>query len=259
MTTIGSKTRGAIGKALTNDPAAIVDAKDARKIVETALQEIKEAEDPRKAFDKTLPAVLTARKFLGETNAGTAARVLSSFEKRGKSAVDVRLQQLAGGATQLPTAATDAFKQMMKDQALASGNVTLKEVTGSARDGYAFSYTAGGKTREAHALKAGDEWFFSPQKVTKEDLQTVTRAFQKYFDEEWAPELRDNGSTAAEVRRMRTEFTPQRTMFPGESDPSNYAADWPLVFSLNNPTGSDHGCYVAFNPADKTTECYTFN
>ncbi len=97
------------------------------------------------------------------------------------------------------------------------------------------------------------------KKLTKANLDTATKAFQKYFDEERAPDLRSNGTSAAEVRAMRADFKPHYVFFPGQSDPNDLVSSYPLVFSFKNPTGSDHGCYVGLNPTNGDTEAYTFN
>ncbi|MEW5850680.1 MAG: hypothetical protein AB2A00_17975 [Myxococcota bacterium] len=253
---IGSKTRRAIGRALTNDRNAVVSQADARKIVAAALSEIGRSKAPEQVYEKSLQHIQDARRFVGGD--GDAGEVLQEFETKGRSAVEARLTQITGNA-QLPITARDAFKTMVSDYDLAQGSVDISDVKGSERSGFEFTWKAGGEEHTAFAVKFQGEWVFSPVKVTKEQLEKAMTAFQQYFDENWAPEILDGGATRAEVRAMRADLRPTRVFFPGESDPQDLVSSYPLVFQINNAVGSDHGCYVGLNPDTGETEAYTFN
>jgi hypothetical protein len=255
MTTVNNPVRHAIGKALTNDANGTLSTADAKNIVKAAVTAIAKAKDPEQAFEAAKADLKAAERFLGQNAAKTE---LNKFDSVGRSAVATRLEHLTG-QTQLPLDVKRDFTAMVKDQGLTSGTATISNVKGNERTGFEFNWRADGETKKAFAFSYNGNWVFSPEKLTKANLDTATKAFQKYFDENWAQDLRDNGSSAAEVREMRTNFFPTRVMFPGESDPQDLVSSYPMVFSLNNPTGSDHGCYVGLNPRTNETEAYTFN
>lgn len=257
MTTrIQNPVRHAIGKALTNDDNGMVSASDAKAILNAAVGAIKKSKEPEKVFEAAKADLKAAERFLGRT--GEARETLRSFDNVGRGAVATRLEQLTGTA-QLPLDVRDAFVGLVRDQAMGDGQVKLSNVKGSVSSGFSFTWKVDGQAHEAHATRYLGEWVFSPVKITKANLDAATKAFQKYFDDDWAPELRDNGSTPAEVRAMRADFKPQYVFFPGQSDPNDLVSSYPLVFSFSNPTGSDHGCYVGLNPTNGDTEAYTFN
>ncbi len=257
MTTrIQNPVRHAIGKALTNDDNGTVSAKDAKAILNAAVGAIKKAKDPEKTYETARADLKAAERFLGRT--GEAKETLQSFDQVGRSAVAMRLEQITGNA-QLPLAVRDNFLAFVKDHELATGQMKLTNVKGNETLGFSFTWTAGGQAQTAYAVPYLGNYVFSPEKVTKANLDAATKAFQAYFDAEWAPELRDNGNTAAEVRAMRAELKPTHVFFKGQSDPNNLVDSYPLVFSFNNPTGSDHGLYCGLNPRSGETEAYTFN
>jgi hypothetical protein len=194
------------------------------------------------------------------TSTGGAKQVLDAFEAQGRSAVAARLDAITPRGA-LPADAKDAFVEMLRDHDLAprSGATQIKNVRGDAAKGFEFEWNVGSKGGKAAAVKLDGEWFFSPSKVDKRTLERATAEFRRYFDEEWAPELKDMGATRAEIAAARAKLTPVRALFPGESDPNGLVDDYPIVLEFRNETGSDHGCYAGVNPRTGEVEVYTFN
>lgn len=253
--------RHALGRALLNDPKGVVDERDAKRIVGRALAEIRRARDPEKAFESIKPTIAAARDL---TERGAAARdakkVLASYEPIGAKVVAERLAKLTG-EKQLHLEARDGLVSLLRDHEIVSGSAPIKisNVKGDARAGFEVDYASGRTKGKAFVTKVGGEWFYAPQKVDRRTLDLATDAFRKYFDDEWAPELRDMGASAAEVREARAKLLPTHALFPGEEDPQGYVNDYPLVLQFRNETGSDHGCYAGVNPATGEVSVYTFN
>jgi len=248
-----------LADALENDPEGVVDARDARKITDAAVDAIARAKDPEKVFTanrKFLSAAATLSD--GKT---TTKRALDAYEAKGRDAVMARLAQTTGAA-QLPIDARDAFVSELRDHGIVGERAAVKieGVKGDAAGGFEFKWSAGAKKGDGFVLALKDGGHFTaPAKVAKKDLDAATAAFRKHFDESWAAQLKDDGATPAEVRKMRAEIVPSRLLFPGESDPNDLASTYPLVFVMNNPTGSDHGFYVGLDPRTGDSEAYDFN
>lgn len=248
----------ALGRALTNDPRGVVDAKDAKALVDRAIAEIAAAPDPEKAF-KANERAIGAAKALADGRG--AANVLAAFATRGREAVQARQAEIAN-PRKLPAAARDAFVRFLREHEIVGGStpVKIEGAHGDPRSGYEFTYTAGRTKGTGFAMERGGGWFFAPKPVTPAQLDKVTAAYAKYFDKQFGPELRVNGLDAAKIRAMRDRVVPEYAFFPGaESDPYDYTKTYPLVFSLRNPIGSDHGFYAGFDPATGKVDCYDFN
>jgi hypothetical protein len=258
MTTI--KANDALARALTNDRAGKVSESDAKKIVEAAVTEIAEAADPVAIFESNQRFIDAARLLKGGDK--DVPVVLDAYREKGLSAVNMRLSQLTGG-TVLPLEAERAFGQMVNDYELATpGAVTVSNVTGTNAEGFAFTWKAlDGTTGQARALLFEGQWFFTDKPITRPELERAQAHFLAYFDAEITPELiNDWGMDPAEVADLRKEVRPRRAYFDGESsDPNGLTSSYPLVLSFTNPTGSDHGYFLGFNPTTDETEAYTFN
>jgi hypothetical protein len=258
MTSI--KANDALARALTNDRAGKVSEADAKKIVEAAVSEIVAAADPVAIFENNQRFIDAARLLRGGDK--DVPVVLDGYRERGLSAVNLRLSQLSGGPV-LPLEAERAFEQMVNDYELATpGDVTVSNVSGSNAQGFTFTWKAvDGTTGQARALLVEGNWFFTDKPITRVDLDRAQVHFLAYFDAEIAPELENDwGLDPAEIANIRKEVRPRRAYFDGEmSDPHGLTSTFPFVISFENPTGSDHGYFLGFNPTTDETEAYTYN
>jgi hypothetical protein len=253
-----TSTRSALTRSIHNDKAGTVSEKDAKNIVAAALGEIARSDKPQETFEDNKRYVAAAEVLLGKDP--DAREVLGSYQKQGLNAVSARLEAMTG-QTQLPPDARKAFVDHMEGVLYGADDqrVELRNVRGNAREGFTVDFTAGAHSGTAHLLPYQGTWIPSPVKLDKKDLDAAVAAMQSYFDENWVPELGDDHS-AAEIQKMRAALLPQSVFFPfQDSDPNNFSVDYPVCFSMNNPTGSDHGFYVGLNPATGEAEAYDFN
>lgn len=253
-----SNPRAVLARAITNDQQGLVSTTDAKRLVEASLKDIEKAKDPQAAFDRNKRLMDAARALAGQNQ--TANRTLETFVTKGQNAVSTRLSQMTG-AGELPADVKGQFTALMNDLGAlpVGGRVAIRDVKGDARKGFEFNYTSGPNRGTAHAIRTDDTWLLTPVKLTAADLKKATEAMHAWFDSEFAPELRESGSSAADIRAARKAMTPQYAFFPGSSDPQNLTDSYPVVLSFRNETGSDHGLYVGFNPENGDAEAYSFN
>lgn len=258
---IGPKIAGALAAALTNDRKGAVSRADARRMVEAGVQDILGAKDPEATYAASQKYIQAAKALVGGQ---TALAALASFDKRGIDAVAIRQGQQSGGAV-LPVPVREAFLDIMEYGEVAPSRdaVTISNTTGSSATGFQFDYTIGGETKKGYAIPYAGHFVLSPTPIEKKTLDAATAKMRQHFDEhfapfmaEWAPE-----NTPAVIAQVRAAIRPERAYFPGEySDPYNFVADYPIVLSFDNQSGSDHGFFVGIDPKKPgEAEAYDFN
>jgi hypothetical protein len=158
----------------------------------------------------------------------------------------------------MPTVAKAAFVKLMRGTEVIpdKGWVTFKSVK-KGNGPVQFTFKSGSKAGSGFATLYKKQWVFSTQKVTAKDLNTVTKAMvshlKEYFFEGW-------DESPKQIAKYCKLVRPERTFWTGEmSDPYSLVNNYPMVFACTNPTGSDHGFYVGYNPKTKATEAYDFN
>jgi len=158
----------------------------------------------------------------------------------------------------LPTVAKATFVKMMRgsDVIPNKGWVTFTS-TKQGKGPIQFTFKAGSKSGSGYAMQYKKHWVFTTKPVTSKDLTTITKAMvshlKEYFFEGW-------DASPKQIAKYCKLVRPERSFWNGEtSDPYNLVGSYPLVFSCTNPTGSDHGFYVGYNPKTKATEAYDFN
>lgn len=260
-------TAAALATAVTNDSRAIVSARDARNIVRIAVAQIESSDAPSKSFDASERLIEAAVKLLGTSK--TAKRVLASFESRGKNAIQLRLEEMTG-TDQLPIPAANEFKGIVdgnfwnQDKA-----VGITNVSSYATNAYEFDYTIEGEDGgKAYALKYEGSWLLAPRRLTPEIVDQAVEAMRAYFDEYVAGDIRDNyfydydtpAAMEAEIVSMRASIGAGNAYFPFEgTDPYDMVNDYPYLFGMSNPTGSDEGYFAGVNPETGGSDAYTFN
>ena len=159
----------------------------------------------------------------------------------------------------LPNAAKAAFVKMMRGtQVIPDKGWVSFTSDKQGRGPIHFTFTAGNKSGSGYATLFDKQWVFTTQRVTRQDLRNVTQAMVTY--------LKDSGffegwdETPQQIAKHCQLVRPKRTIWTGEtSDPQNLVDSFPMVFSCTNPTGSDHGFFVGYNPKTKTASAYDFN
>jgi hypothetical protein len=252
-----TRAKDALARALLNDSRGVVSEKDATQIVDAAVSEISRASDPEAKFQANKRYLKAAREVLGyDVDAG---KILRSYDARGMSAVTARLAMLSGGPV-LPPPLKTAFDDMVRWGGLEGvTEAAIVGVRGSEDTGFVFDWQAGSRTGTAYAIRHQGEHVLSPVDLTSAELQKATDIAKRYFDEHWAPELKDNGASDAEVAEMRRGIRATGVLFDGQEDPVGLGDSYPVVVSMENTTGSDHGFWVGFNPATGEGEAATFN
>ncbi|MBI4821872.1 MAG: hypothetical protein HY791_36780 [Deltaproteobacteria bacterium] len=248
----------ALARALTNDRAGSVSSKDAKAIADAGIKEIFKSADPAATFARTQKFVEAAKVLVGSETA-PAAKTLGQFETRGQGAVSARIEQLTGHK-QLPAALAKEFKALLTDSGMAESAAAVKiSNVKSSGSSFTFDYELGGEKKSAHAISYAGGHVLSPVKLTKATLDAATNAMRKQFDEEFSDLAEEH--SAAEISAMRKQIVPGHAFFPGQdSDPYSYTNEYPVVLSMNNPTGSDHGFYVGIDPKKPSeASAYTFN
>lgn len=249
----------ALARALINDPRGVVSETDANKIVEAAVDEIGRASEPEEKFEANKRFVKAAREVLGhDVDAG---KILRSYDAKGMTAVTARLAMLSGGPV-LPPPVKEAFDEMVRWGGITGVDTTVNVVgvRGSEATGFVFDWQAGARSGTAYAIRHQGELVLSPVDLTSAELQKATDVAKRYFDEQWAPELRDAfGVSDAEIAEMRRGIKPTGVLFDGQEDPVDLGGSHPVVVAMKNTTGSDHGFWVGFDPATGQGEAATFN
>jgi hypothetical protein len=158
----------------------------------------------------------------------------------------------------LPDVAKASFVSMLRGTGVIPDKGWVKFTTAaSSKLPIKFDFKAGAKTGSGYATLYKGKWVFSTQQVTQKDLTTVTKAMVSYLKENFFP---NNDETPAQIAKLCKMVRPERTFWKGETtDPYNLVGSYPMVFCMLNPTGSDHGFYVGYNPKTHTTEPYDFN
>lgn len=258
---IGPKIAAALAAALTNDRKGSVSRADAQKVVAAGVRDILDAKDPEASYAVSQKYIQAARTLVGGQSALTE---LGRFEKKGLHAVTVRLEKETG-QTQLPLHVRDAFLDIMEygEAAPSRDAVSLSNTTGSPATGYRFDYTIGAETKTAYAIPYAGHFVLSPVPIEKKTLDAATAKMRQHFDEHFAPFMAEwsDENTPAVIAQARAAIRPERAYFPGEySDPYNFVADYPIVLSFDNQTGSDHGFFVGIDPKKPgQAEAYDFN
>jgi hypothetical protein len=139
-----------------------------------------------------------------------------------------------------------AARPVLKD-AVARDGGHMVEVESSAYSGAVFVKQVGGR------------FVVAPAPFDDAVYAKVKSEARRYFDEQFAVDMRAWGATRSEISAARQAFVPVRALLPGESDPWDYVSSHPLVFVIDNESGSDHGVYAAFDPASGDVDIYAFN
>jgi len=258
MTTTTSPSRTALARALTNDKHGTVSAADAKAIVQESVKEIADAKDPQRAFERSQQTVRAALALVSPT--GAAGKTLNEFPTLGKNAVSTRLAELAGAGS-LPNDVKAELKTLLVDAGVIdrSASFRTESVKGDAQKGFSFEFSAGAVKGKAHALRYRDRWVLSPVPLSKKNLDDATNAMRAWFDTDFAPDMRQWGATAAEIKEARAALLPRYAFFPGDSDPHDLVTSYPVVLSFDNESGSDHGLYLGINAQNGDHEAYAFN
>jgi len=260
MPRVSNPVAKALADSITNErygKGGIVSANDAKKIVKTALEDIKESEKPLDAFKHNSRFIEAAKDMLGKSD--TAARTLESYSDKGMSAVHARMEALTGD-TLLPSAAKAAFEDYADwPLDLNADALSLSNVKGSEAKGYSFDFTDGDKTGKAFMLKYEGAWLASPVKIDKQLVDTAMVKAREYFDDVVVPMLEDWGAdnSPAEYREMRDNLRAGHVVV-GDDDPDKTDEAWeegfPQEMDIRGSIGCDGGAYVSFD-----TDAGTYN
>lgn len=250
--------KDALARALVNDRQGLVSENDAKKILEAAVSEISRSSEPEEKFESNKRFLRAAHEVLG--NDVDAGKILGSYDAKGMTAVTARLAMLSGGPV-LPPPVKESFDELLRwggIEGIDAANIV--GVRGSEATGFVFDWQSGSRSGTAYAIRHQGELVLSPVDLTSAQLQQATDVAKRYFDTDWAPELRDNyGASASEIAEMRKGIKATGVLFSGQEDPVGLADSYPVVVSMENTTGSDHGFWVGFNPATGEGEAATFN
>ena len=144
-----------------------------------------------------------------------------------------------------------------------AARVTTKDVQ-AVDGGFAFKVESNVFTGNVFAREvdgaSGKQFVVAGKPFSAADFAKVATAATRYFDTDFAPDMRQWGASTAEIADARAKFVPFRGFLPGESgDPHDYVSTYPLVFQIDNESGSDHGVYAGFDPASGDVDIYAFN
>ncbi len=234
--------RRALTQAIHNDRNGVVSRRDAERIVDAGLSTISESDDPNAALQNAQRYVNASQALVGRDQ--NATNTLQSFRNRGQEAVRERLAELTG-SPQLPRGALASFDQLLADYGAleVDGPATFTNVSGNDKDGYTFDWAAGNKSGKAHAIPYEGNWLVAEKAIPKAVMDAAVTAMRDHFDAYFAPDLLQSGETRAALGSMRDAITIASVMWSGEEDPVGaYQSDY--AFTMENPTGSDHGFYV---------------
>jgi hypothetical protein len=256
-----STAKAAFTRAITNDRRGVVSENDAKRIVTAALSEISKADDPEAVRGEVSRFVRASHDLVGRDR--DVPGILNGFSGQATHAVHARLEALRGGPV-LPQSIVNELNDMAKWGNLdgdwrddAAPEITATRSHGA--DGYAFDWERGDASGTAYALNHEGSWVLSPKPVSSADLKAAEEIFKSYFDEYWVSDLvSDYDYEPQEVEDMRDSLSVSRVHFT-DDDPIGLYDSYPLVFSISNPTGSDHGFYVGYDPATGDGDAGDFN
>jgi hypothetical protein len=197
-------------------------------------------------------------KRLQGVNPDTAARAAKAYELiTGRSvALDgVPTSPGRGLPAAMRSALTEALATVDVDPAARVDIRNVRTVDG----GRAFEVSSNNFNGSLFAREVDGTVFVASKPFDANTVRVAARAALADFDANWRPEMEANGNSAAEIADARASWQPIRIFLDGDSDPTGLTADFPIVFSIRNDTGSDHGVYVGVDPASGETMATNFN
>ncbi len=222
----------------------------ARRTLAAAMISIGRAEDPLAEFKAREEAIGTALDALGRDF--SARRFLDScgFADEGVGAAEE--------APELPAAAVQELRAVLtSDFGVAEpALLAIDEVSGSALEGYDVAFSVAGETRQVFAIEHQGRWVFAPGPIGSEDLDAVTDASRRHFDQFIAMGLHLRGVSCDEIEALRGQIRPLRTLWPDERDPRDACDTSPLVFVMHNPVGCNRGLFCSYDPLSERADPY---
>lgn len=253
--------------ALSNDHRGIVSRYDARRILEAGIDAILASDDPQATYEANVKYINAARATLGFDV--RARKILDKYTAAGQRAVYERDAML--NPSDLPLEARKGFFRMLSWQLDALDNVgdsklKISDIDELGTDQFSFQYAFTGVADPstkgtAYAIRYDGQWVFSPVKVSAADLDVVKADlrshYREYFIADWD---RNDPDYDQRVRDALSSLGPDNTVWPGGyGDPYGYTSDYPVVFEIGDPDGSDNAFYTGFNPDTGDVSTYDFN
>lgn len=259
-----SSTTGALNEAI--DDVREAEGKGARVTVDEAVEQ----------------AMKNAAEMIGAVNqpSGQGALYLSQAEVRAlkredpawgnlaKAAYEVLADQARGVDDDPPPAAAtvpaDAAEHIAEQLYLADvieqpDGFETSNVRELPDGSVQFDWTGEGGSGAAWMKKIDGDWFIGPEPMTSSTLYQATLGMRAYFDTVFADQMSQWPASPHEIQAARDLIEPVRVLFDGEEDPTGLSDDFPLVFLMKNPTGSDHGFFVGYDPATGDRRGEAFN
>lgn len=194
-------------------------------------------------------------------HAETAARAARAYELlTGKSVVlDGRVPASPAPAG-LPDGARAALVAVLQEQLLLApgARVDMKGVRAT-DGGFVLQVASHVFSGEVFVKEIDGRFLVAPKPFDDATYALVKAEARRFFDSDFAPDMQQWGATRAEIAAARAACVPSRALLVGESDPNDLVSSYPLVFQIDNQSGSDHGIYAGVNPASGDVEVYAFN
>lgn len=199
-------------------------------------------------------------KRLQGVNSETAQRAARAYELITGKRVVLDGTVPAQPASALPQRAVVALTDSLVDyHGLArAARVTTKDVR-AVDGGFAFKVETNVFSGEAFAREVDGRFVVAGKPFSAAHYAAVKAAALDFFDTSFAHDMREWGASEREIADARARFVPVRGFLAGESDPHDYASSYPVVFQIDNETGSDHGVYAGFDPTTGDVDVYAFN
>jgi hypothetical protein len=243
---------GALAHALTNDrygAGGVVSARDARSIVDAALDHIAASDKPEDVYAYDMRFIDAAKSMLGRS--ADAARRLNTFEARGMNAVNARLAQL-GQDLALPAAAQDAAARAIGWRVNAD-DVTFTNEKNVGTDAFTFDYEHNGRTGSGFLVKFEGQWIHSPIQFDPAILPDVLAEAKDHFDTDvalWARDYHDADELAdyradISIRALRVNEDPDDY----DKTDEGFEPGFPYEFRIDGGAPGDGGLYVGFKPS----------
>ncbi len=236
---------------------------------------------PKEAADAALEVVKRNIARINQTT-GAGKALLSRDEIKRLQGVDGETAQRAAKAYELitgkrivldgkvppsppsPSALPDAEKAavmdtLVNDFGLArAARVELKDVS-AAEGGFKLKIDSNVFSGDAFVKTIDGRTIVAPAPFSDATYRAVKQKALEFFDSDFKPDMRDWGSSTQEIRDARAAWLPMRALLKGEDDPDGLTSDYPLVFTIDNESGSDHGIFCGYDPSTGDGECYAFN
>lgn len=226
----------------------MVTKQEAKRVLAAAVVSVGRASDPLAEFKARQASIEEAMTRLGRAFDPRAFLAACGFAGMAVSAPEA--------PAALPIEAREQLAALMaRDFGWEGAELQIEHQEGGFPEGFEITFRLGDEVMSAFALPFRGRWVFAPGPVGIEDLEGVTRVFQRHL---MLTSALSHGDKAAVIKKVRGEVIPERALWPDEKDPHGLWEVYPLVFRMVNPLGDGRKLYCGYDPFADEGEGYDY-